>query len=124
MIRLLATIFIGGGIGSVLRYSVQVLLHERITAYNFPWATFAVNIAGSFLIGLFYAISAKFNLSEQLRLFLTAGICGGFTTFSTFSYDNLAMLKNGDWLPFTIYTAISVTLGIIACFAGSSIGKL
>ena len=74
-------IFLGGGTGSVLRYYVQELLHERIIPYSFPWATFTVNIFGSFLIGLFYALSARFNLSPEMRLLLTAGFCGGFTTF-------------------------------------------
>lgn len=54
-------IFLGGGTGSVLRYYVQELLHERIIPYSFPWATFTVNVFGSFLIGLFYALSARFN---------------------------------------------------------------
>lgn len=86
-------IFLGGGTGSVLRYYVQELLHERIIPYSFPWATFTVNIFGSFLIGLFYALSARFNLSPEMRLLLTAGFCGGFTTFSTFSNDGLTLLK-------------------------------
>ena len=73
-------IFLGGGTGSVLRYYVQELLHERIIPYSFPWATFTVNIFGSFLIGLFYALSTRFNLSPEMRLLLTAGFCGGFTT--------------------------------------------
>ena len=88
-------IFLGGGTGSVLRYYVQELLHERIIPYSFPWATFTVNIFGSFLIGLFYALSARFNLSPEMRLLLTAGFCGGFTTFSTFSNDGLTLLKGG-----------------------------
>ena len=70
-------IFLGGGTGSVLRYYVQELLHERIIPYSFPWATFTVNIFGSFLIGLFYTLSARFNLSPEVRLLLTAGFCGG-----------------------------------------------
>lgn len=119
MVKIFIAIFAGGGLGSVLRYAVQMLLHERIVAYNFPWATFTVNLVGSFLIGLFYALSSKFNLPEGLRLFLTAGLCGGFTTFSTFSNDSLLMLRQGEWLPFVAYAALSVTLGIIACLCGA-----
>lgn len=117
------TVFLGGGIGSVLRYGVQVLLHERIADYQFPWATFAVNIAGSFLIGFFYALSAKFNLPADVRVLLTAGFCGGFTTFSTFSNDAIALLQRGDWLTFVAYTALSVTLGIAACLLGTTVIK-
>ena len=63
MTKALICIFLGGGTGSVLRYCVQLALHERIVPYNFPWATFTVNIVGSFLIGMFYALSARFNLA-------------------------------------------------------------
>ncbi|MCM1450393.1 MAG: fluoride efflux transporter CrcB [Clostridiales bacterium] len=119
MIKAFIAIFLGGGIGSVLRYAIQVLLHERIVPYNFPWSTFMVNIIGSFLIGLLYTISAKFNVSDEVRLFLTAGLCGGFTTFSTFSNDTLLMIRHGDGLPCLIYVAASVILGIIACYCGS-----
>lgn len=119
MTKIFIAIFAGGGLGSVLRYAVQMLLHERIAPYTFPWSTLCVNIVGSFLIGLFYALSSKFNLSEELRLFLTAGLCGGFTTFSTFSNDSLLMLRQGEWLPFVAYAAASVTLGIIACLGGA-----
>lgn len=114
-------IFLGGGIGSVLRYGIQLLMHERIVAYNFPWATFTVNIAGSFLIGLFYSLSAKLDFPPELRLFLTAGLCGGFTTFSTFSYDNLELLRQGEGIICIGYILLCVVLGICACFAGASI---
>lgn len=123
MIKCFIAIFMGGGLGSVLRYSVQLLMHERIVYYNFPWATFTVNIVGSFLIGLFYALSAKFNLSEEMRLFLTAGLCGGFTTFSTFSNDNIALIRQGDGLMCMVYIILSVILGIMACFAGGWLGN-
>lgn len=116
-------IFFGGGIGSVLRYGVQLMLHERIVASSFPWATLTVNILGSFLIGLFYAISAKFNLSEEVRLFLTAGLCGGFTTFSTFNNDILLMLRQGDVLLATTYIIGSIVIGISVCLLGGSIIK-
>ncbi|MCM1310653.1 MAG: fluoride efflux transporter CrcB [Bacteroides sp.] len=114
-------IFLGGGLGSTLRYATQLLLHERITPYHFPWATFTVNIVGSFLIGLFYALSAKLNLSNELRLLLTAGLCGGFTTYSTFSNDILMMLRQGDTLTALIYIALSLLMGILACLLGSVI---
>lgn len=123
MIKLFLAIFFGGGLGSVLRYAVQLIIHQRINAYNFPWATLTVNIVGSFLIGLFYSLSARFNLSEEVRLFLTAGLCGGFTTFSTFSNDNLALLREGEWLASSIYMIISIVIGIAACLAGALVGS-
>ena len=66
MTKILIAVFLGGGTGSLLRYCVQMALHERIVPYSFPWATFAVNITGSFLIGLFYALSARFNLCTHV----------------------------------------------------------
>ena len=76
-------IFIGGGAGSVLRYLAQIGLNERMSGIGFPfsWGTFAVNIIGSFFIGLFYSVSERWNLPMEMRLFLTTGLCGGFTTF-------------------------------------------
>lgn len=106
-----------------MRYAVQLLLHERLTPYTFPWATFTVNIIGSFLIGLFYAVCARFNCPEEVRLLLTAGLCGGFTTFSTFSNDGLALLRQGEVATFAVYTLLSIALGIAAALAGAALGK-
>ena len=97
-------IFIGGGTGSALRYFIQLLMHERIVPYHFPWATFTVNLLGSFLIGLFYALSERFHLPFEVRLFLTTGLCGGFTTFSTFSSDGVGLLKGEFYGAFVLYT--------------------
>ena len=116
-------IFLGGGTGSVLRYAIQLLLHERIVPYTFPWSTFMVNVAGSFCIGLFYALSARFSLSADLRLLLTTGLCGGFTTFSTFSNDGLSLLRQGFYGEFACYTLLSITLGLAAAWAGTTMGK-
>lgn len=123
MAKLLFIIFLGGGTGSVLRYCVQMVLHERILPHSFPWATFTVNIIGSFLIGLFYTLSARFNLSAEVRMLLTTGLCGGFTTFSTFSNDGLMMIKQGFYGMFTLYTLLSIILGVIAAFAGGVFGR-
>lgn len=123
MTKALIAIFIGGGTGSVLRYCVQMALHERIVPYSFPWATFTVNIIGSFLIGMFYALSARFNLSTEVRMLLTTGLCGGFTTFSTFSNDGVIMLKQNFIGLFILYTLLSILLGIIAAFGGGALGR-
>ena len=121
MIKALICIFLGGGTGSVLRYCVQLALHERIVPYNFPWATFTVNIVGSFLIGMFYALSARFNLATDIRLLLTTGLCGGFTTFSTFSNDSLILLKQGLHGLFLLYVVLSVALGVAAAMLGGEL---
>lgn len=121
MTKALICIFLGGGMGSILRYCVQLALHERIVPYNFPWATFTVNIVGSFLIGMFYALSARFNLSADIRLLLTTGLCGGFTTFSTFSNDSLILLKQGLHGLFLLYVVLSVALGVAAAMLGGAL---
>lgn len=121
--KVLIAVFLGGGTGSLLRYCVQTALHERIIPYSFPWATFTVNILGSFLIGLFYTLSARFNLSTEVRMLLTTGLCGGFTTFSTFSNDGVIMIKQGFCGLFLLYTLLSVAVGVAAAFAGGAAGR-
>lgn len=124
MTKILITVFLGGGLGSLLRYSVQVFMHGRISPFVFPWATLSVNIAGSFLIGLFYALSSRFNLSDETRLFLTTGLCGGFTTFSTFSHEGISMLRQGYYGTFLTYISASIILGVAAALAGGWTGNL
>ncbi|WP_368106540.1 fluoride efflux transporter CrcB [Bacteroides nordii] len=122
----IAYIFIGGGVGSVLRYLAQISINERMSGIGFPfsWGTFIVNIAGSLLIGLFYSISERWNLSMEMRLFLTTGLCGGFTTFSTFSNDGLSLLRGEFYGTFLFYALLSIGLGLVAVLAGGAIGKL
>lgn len=118
-------IFVGGGIGSVLRYLGQLLIDGRMVSSSFPfaWGTFVVNITGCLLIGLFYSLSEQFHFSTENRLFLTVGICGGFTTFSTFSNDGLNLLKNGFYGMFFLYTLLSVFIGLSAVILGGYLGK-
>ena len=122
----IAYIFIGGGVGSVLRYLAQISINERMSGIGFPfsWGTFIVNIAGSLLIGLFYSISERWNLSMEMRLLLTTGLCGGFTTFSTFSNDGLSLLRGEFYGTFLLYALLSIGLGLVAVLAGGAIGKI
>ncbi|HRO45293.1 fluoride efflux transporter CrcB [Agriterribacter sp.] len=123
MLKQLLFIGIGGGIGSILRYTVQWCM-SRHTSMVFPAGTFIVNITGCFLIGLFYALAAKDNiLNIEWRLFLITGLCGGYTTFSSFSYENLVLLKQGHYLQFSLYAGLSVLLGLLATVGGMAAGK-
>lgn len=121
MLKVYLCIFAGGGAGSVLRYAVQQLMHERILPYQYPWSTLLVNVVGSFCIGLFYAMSDRLHLSVETRTLFTAGLCGGFTTFSTFSNDTLELLRHGQWTLAMLYIVPSIVLGVLATLAGSSL---
>lgn len=118
-------IFIGGGIGSVLRYLGQLAVNERMSnmAFPFSWGTFSVNMIGCLFIGLFYSLSERWHLSLEVRLFLTVGICGGFTTFSTFSNDGLILLKGEFYWTFLLYALLSIGLGLLAVMLGGYLGK-
>ena len=90
----------------------------------FPAGTFIVNITGCFLIGLFYALAVKGSiLNIEWRLFLITGLCGGYTTFSSFSYENIELLKQGNYLQFSLYTGLSVFAGLLATVGGMAVGK-
>lgn len=116
-------VFIGGGTGSVLRYLCTLFITPHAPTATFPWATLCINITGCLLIGMFSALAPRLGMSDSLRLMLTVGLCGGFTTFSTFANESLALLRNGNTLLFCLYTFISVALGIVAVMIGGSVGK-
>src|SRR6056297_1920493 len=99
MLRTILLVGTGGFIGSVLRYLVQVFV-EKDLASTFPYGTLVANVAGSFVIGIIFALAEKGDLmSAEWRMFLTVGICGGFTTFSSFAYNNFTMLKENAFGP-------------------------
>ena len=117
-------VVLGGGTGSLLRYLCQRWVNES-WQHSFPLATFLVNIFGCLLIGMLYALGEKGNvLSPQTRLLFITGFCGGFTTFSTFAFENRELLRTGDVLAFILYAAGSVILGILAVYLGSWFIKL
>lgn len=110
-------VFIGGGFGSVLRYILGKYLNNSET--GIPYGTFAANILGSLLIGIILGLAARNNtLNQNQTLLLATGFCGGFTTFSTFAYENHIFLKSGDFTSFAIYTVTSFTVGFLAVFLG------
>ena len=112
----LILVFIGGGLGSALRYVIGKYLNNT---EGFPWGTFTVNILGSLLIGIILGFAAKNNtLSQNETLLLATGFCGGFTTFSAFAYENQAFLKSGDFTSFAMYTIESFVVGFLAVFLG------
>ena len=124
MIKSFLLVGLGGGVGSMARYLCQKWFNENYP-HPFPWGTFTVNLVGCFLIGIIYAASEKTTvLSPQTRLLLITGLCGGFTTFSTFAFENMTLLRTGDVFYFFLYAVGSVVLGIAAVYIGSFIIKL
>lgn len=116
-------VFLGGGIGSVARFIMGKYLNN--VNDSIPYGTFAANIIGSLLIGLILGYAAKSNsLSQSQIALLATGFCGGFTTFSTFAYENHVFLKSGDLFQFFLYTALSLVIGFGAVFFGIWLSKL
>jgi fluoride exporter len=116
-------VFIGGGIGAALRHAANVAI-SRTFGTAFPWNTLAINVAGSVAMGLlaaFFAFKAGEGWSQPARLFLTTGVCGGFTTFSAFSLDAVLLWERGSASLAIAYAIASVVLSILGLVAGLSI---
>lgn len=124
MVKSIIIVGLGGFIGTALRFVISRYFqvhHDSV----FPWATFSVNIVGSFLIGVLFGLSEKGDfLSPEWRIFLTVGFCGGFTTFSSLSLDSFLLLQNNEWFRFAAYSGLSFFLGLLAVYAGRTLIKI
>lgn len=117
-LRLVAMVALGGAIGSAVRYLLTVAIQVRASAM-FPVGTLVVNVSGAFLLGLImrYAVQSA-SITPEMRLLLTTGLCGGYTTFSTFSYETARLMEDGEWRGASLYVVLSVLLSIAAMFLG------
>lgn len=124
MLKNILLVALGGAAGSVARYLLSKAIQDT-AATAFPWGTMAVNVAGCLLIGLLYGLAAGdgARLGADLKLMLTVGFCGGFTTFSTFANESLTLAKSGDALLSAAYIGLSVALGVLAVAAGAQLAK-
>ena len=108
---------LGGAIGAAARYLAGLWLAARLGA-SFPWGTFFVNVTGSFLIGIVLVLVEGGTLPAEARLFLAVGILGGYTTFSSFSYETLQLLNGGDVVPVLFNTLGQLLIGLLAVYLG------
>ena len=115
MIALL--VFLGAGLGGVARFSLGTMIHQA-AGPSFPWGTLIVNVSGSLLLGFLYMILQGNPSAPQWRAFLGIGFCGGYTTFSTFSYETMLMMHAGHWNRALLYALGSVTVCVLATTAG------
>lgn len=121
MVKNLILVFIGGGLGSMLRFLMSKISYSN---FNFPIGTVFVNLLGSLLIGIIIGYGLRNNnLNNPQFIFLTTGFCGGFTTFSAFSAESLEMLNSGSYNYFFIYSSLTIVAGILFAFLGFSLAK-
>lgn len=124
MIRTLLFIGTGSFVGGIARYLLSRVIQTG-SSTSFPLGTMVVNVVGCLLIGILYGLFERGNLlNGDLRLFLTVGFCGGFTTFSTFIHENYTLFNDENFLQFTLYSVLSFTLGLLAAYLGHLIIKL
>jgi len=116
-------IFAGAGLGGMARHGVNMAAARL--GYAFPWGTFAVNVGGSFLMGVLAAwFALRTGVPQHVKLFLTTGLLGGFTTFSAFSLDAALMWERGAFTDFAAYVLASVALSVAGLFAGMAAVRL
>lgn len=120
-----AFLIVGAGsfIGGMLRFAISRWVQIKMLS-TYPFGTFTVNMIGCFIIGLVMGYSERFNISLELRLLLATGFCGGFTTFSAFSIETMAMFRDGQIVPAFLYIVGSVIVGLVAVFLGYSVHRI
>lgn len=120
MIRTLLFIGVGSFLGGIARYLVKVGCGKLFPAATLPLGTIVANVAGCFLIGLFYGIASRHTtMSQDMLMFLTVGFCGGFTTFSTFMNENMSMIQGGELFNSLLYAVLSLVLGLAFLYLGT-----
>jgi CrcB protein len=120
----LALICLGGAVGTGARYLLGGLV-VRWTGPEFPYGTLLINVLGSFLIGVVQQVGlTTLLIPDTLRLVLAVGVMGGFTTYSSFSYEAIRLMENGSWLAASLYVALTTALCLGGCAVGLSLGRI
>ena len=117
--------FLGGGLGASARYWLSGAVYQWIGKIDFPYGTLTVNVIGCLVIGLLMSsLEDRFLVTPELRVFLTIGILGGFTTFSTFSFETIAMLKDAEFFKASLNILLSIVTCLAGTYAGSVLGRM
>ncbi len=116
-------IFLGAGLGGVARYALSVWV-QSTAGTAFPWGTLLINTTGSFVLAVLYAALDGIAAAPEWRAFLGIGLCGGYTTFSTFSYETVRLVQDGEWTRATLYVVASVFLSLAAVVLGFRLPSL
>src|SRR5687767_14999762 len=114
MVKNFLLVGLGGAVGSILRYCVQ----RFVNTTAIPYGTLLVNLTGCFLIGLLWGLLSKNSITQSTGILLMSGFCGGFTTFSAFTYEGVQMMQDNRWILLAGYTGASVFGGLVATFTG------
>ena len=123
MLKTIMAIGAGSFVGGTARFLISKTV-TQVSTSSFPWATFLINILGCFIVGVVYGLFEKGSLGgENLKMFLTVGFCGGFTTFSTFIHENYVFVSDKNFLPFVIYASVSFAAGLIFAYLGHLLVK-
>lgn len=126
MLEAIFVVGLGSFVGGISRYLLAPYVQGLSPAgSSFPWGTFVVNILGCFAIGVFYGVFERWNLmNPNLKLFLTAGLCGGFTTFSTFMNESFQLVRAQDYFYAALYLSSSLFFGLLALYLAQLLIKL
>ncbi len=117
MYRYLIYVIIGSSIGGAARYLSQEFVQKNFPSY-IPLSTLSVNVIGSFIIGIIYALAEKSKISAEVRILIASGFCGGFTTFSSFAFENIKLLQDGEYFNTALYVLLSLIIGFAAVYLG------
>lgn len=123
MYRYLIYVIVGSSIGGAARYLSQEFVQKNFPSF-IPLSTLSVNIVGSFIIGIIYALAERSKISAEVRILIATGFCGGFTTFSSFAFENVKLLQDGEFFNTALYVVLSLVIGFIAVYLGILFTKL
>lgn len=123
MFRTLVYVMVGSGIGGAARMLTQEFVQKNYPSF-IPVGTLCANIIGSFIIGVIYALAERSRISAEIRILLATGFCGGYTTFSSFAFENMKLIQDGEFFKTSLYVLLTLVIGLLAVYLGILFTKL